>query len=124
MVSLHELEKSKGKTWLNADVDLSFDEKKELIKKANTCKYRIKANNTWYYADMITIDSGYVRFIPVAAEDIKSGTWFKPTEALKEMWVRADVIEDPVFTTGAEISEILLALVPIAAMFLLPRVLR
>ena len=85
-------------------------------------KYKIKVGDITYFADHITLDNGYVRFVPKGKETSKG--YFVPAKSLKEMWVRADVIEDPVFTTGAGLSEILLALMPIAAMFLLPRVLR
>jgi len=91
---------------------------RELMKLS---KYKIKCGDVTYYADVATLENGYVRFVP-------KGRYSKlgfevPTEKLKEMWVRADVIEDPVFTSSAGLTEILLALVPIAAMFLLPRIL-
>ena len=85
-------------------------------------KYKIRVGKEIYFADHVTLDNGYVRFVPVGKTD--GATYYVPKESLKEMWVRADVIEDPVFTAGADLTEILLALVPIAAMFLLPRVLR
>ena len=86
-------------------------------------KYRIKCGDTKYFADHITLDNGYVRFVPKGKFEKGIG-YVIPTEKLKEMWVRADVIEDPVFTGGADLTEILLALVPIAAMFLLLRIMR
>ena len=96
----------------------------EAVVLAKECKYKISKNDMNYYANAIRIEGGYVRFVPVVLEDKSNLKWYKPSEALKEMWVRADVIEDPVFTGGADLTEILLAVMPIAAMFLLPRVLR
>jgi len=85
-------------------------------------KYKIHVGDTVYFADHVTFDNGYVRFVPVGKRI--GGRFYVPTKTLKEMWVRADVIEDPVFTGGVGLTEILLAVMPIAAMFLLPRVLR
>jgi len=85
---------------------------------SKTAKYQIKAGDKTYYANSITLDNGYVRFKPLLIDNCK------PTEELKEVIVRADEIIDPDFGRGIEIKEILLSMLPIIAMFILPKVLR
>jgi len=85
-----------------------------------TSKYEIRVGNKTYYTDKIEfVGNGYVKFRPVLVDDKI------PTEIVKEVIVRADEIIDPTFSTSnVSCKLILITLIPIAAMFILPKVLR